>query len=447
MGRYWKAYQELFDTSTLDEEPMQLDPFGRVASNYIQEEEAFINLAVGSIRSGKTIAAIVAFISFIHDSIHTYFAMAGKTLKALDRNVIRPMKRIMRYLGIRYYHHKKDGEIDLFNLGDSKKTIVLYSIEKKGSEDVIKGSTYGGALLDEVTVMDMDGLDMMISRCSLQGARIFMTCNPANPNNKINQEYVLDEKLQEEGYVKVTNFLLEDNLSLTPEYIERVKKIYPEDSVFYKRNILGLWASGQGLIYTGFTDKNIYQEDKPLDYYDYLEIGSDYGSSSTTCWILGGIKEFDDHNEYDLIAEGGYNAKREGMGVTDYEITEMIYDMQEEYHLTRNNIFYPSHDATSLETELMKNPHISLSVEKFTPDVLNSIEQINTLFHHGYLRVHERCSELITCIHGYEWDPRAARNGEDKPLKVDDHYCDAMRAPIMNHLWEDSCVGFLVGLP
>lgn len=446
MGRYWKEYLELYDTSTLDEEPMKLDPFGRVASNYISEQDAFINLAVGSIRSGKTVAAIVAFLRFIHDSVHTYFAMAGKTLKALERNVVRPMKGIMRYLGIQYYHHKKDGEIDLFNMGDCKKTIVLYSIEKKGSDEVIKGSTYGGALLDEVTVMDMEGLDMMISRNSLKGARIFMTCNPANPNNKINQEYVLDEELQKMGYVKVTNFLLEDNLSLTPEYIQRVKKIYPEDSVFYKRNILGLWASGQGLIYTGFTDKNIYHEDKPLDYYDYLEIGSDYGSSSTTCWILGGIKEFEDHNEYDLIAEGGYNAKREGMGVTDYEITEMIYDMQEEYHLTAENIFYPSHDASSLEIELRKNKKIELSVEKFTPDVLKSIEQINSLFHVGYLHVHSRCSELINCIHGYEWDPRAARNGEDKPLKVDDHYCDAMRAPIMNHLWEDNAVGFLLGL-
>ena len=28
---------------------------------------------------------------------------------------------------------------------------------------------------------------------------------------------------------------------------------------------------------------------------------------------------------------------------------------------------------------------------------------------------------------GYEWDERAQERGEDKPLKVNDHSCDALR--------------------
>jgi PBSX family phage terminase large subunit len=429
---YWKEYKQLKGADN-DDEIMHLDPFGRVATHYISDCNAEINIAVGAIRSGKTIAAIVKFIQFILDSKYTLFAMAGKTLKSLNRNVIKPLKGILRFLGINYTHHRFDGEIDIYHDGKTK-TIVLYSIEKSGSEEVIAGSTYAGALMDEVTRMTKDGVDMMVSRCSLPGAQIFMTCNPAAPQNHIYTNYVSKADLQDDNYVSVTTFLLEDNKSLPERYINYVKSIYPPESVFYKRNILGKWASGQGLIYSRFDENNIYDEDMPLDYYDYIDLGSDYGASSTTCWTMIGVKEFPDHVEFDIINEDGHDAKREGYSITDSEVVERILQMQDKYELGRENIFYVSHDATSLETELKNNKEVKMEIQKFKPDLLESIEKINNLFYHNQLRIHSRCTNLIRSIESYEWNIKKAEAGVDEPVKIDDHYVDAMRAPIMNYL-------------
>ena len=449
--RYWQQYQRLkfMDEEHEEQEMMVLGHFGKKASKYIRESDAFINIAVGSIRSGKTIATIVAFLEYMKHSAYTEFAMAGKTLKALTRNVVRPMKAIMQFLGIHYTHHKYDGELKIYGLGRRTKTITLYGIEKKGSEDTIKGSTYAGTFLDEVTVMDEDGVRMLISRNSDGDSKIFMTCNPGNPNNFIYQEYVDNQVLLDDGTVKVTNFLLEDNKSLTQEYIRHIKSIYPKDSIFYKRNILGLWVSGQGLIYSKFNDNNIYldTEQKPLSYYDYLEIGSDYGSSSTTCFNLIGIKEFTDHTEYDVIAEAGYNAEKEGISMTDAEIVDLlIEELQEPYQLGEDNIIYPSHDAKSFKTQLEKTHNLRMQIQTFTPNTLECISVISNLFDKDYLRINENCKNTIECIRGYEWDKNAAKRGEDKPKKVDDHYVDSLRAPIMNHVWDDTGVGFLFTL-
>ena len=39
----------------------------------------------------------------------------------------------------------------------------------------------------------------------------------------------------------------------------------------------------------------------------------------------------------------------------------------------------------------------------------------------------DTCTELIREIPGYIWDPKAAERGVDAPVKVDDHFCDALR--------------------
>ena len=441
---YWKEYQALhFDEDEV--EPFELDPFGEVATRYITESNAFVNIAVGSIRSGKTIASIVLFLRYIQESKHTYFVMAGKTLKALKKNVLRPMKAIMKYFGIKYHHRKGDDELDILNMGKLR-TIVMYGVEKKGSDEPIKGSSYAGALLDEVTIMDMEGVHMLVSRNSEGNAKIFMTCNPGNPNNFVYQEYVNNKELLQSGDVKVTNFLIDDNPSLSSEYKKHIKSIYSEDSVFYKRNILNQWVSGQGIIFDKFTDENIYNEYKPLSYYDYLEISSDYGTSTTTCYSLVGVKELDDHNEFDLIREKGFDATKEACSQTDVERVEDIYQLQEEYKLDGDSTFYCSHDAGSLKSALEKDNRIQMMIESFMPDTIECIQEMITLFYKNYLSIRSTCTETIQQLRGYEWDMKAAQKGEDKPVKKDDHYIDSMRGVIMNHLFDDRMMGAVIHL-
>ena len=407
-------------------------PFSPVAEDYLLQSTRWINVAVGSIRSGKTIVALTRFIEYILTSENSDFMIVGKTLTTLERNVVRPFMKMLHALGIPAEHNRYLNEIYFYD-----DTVCLFGVGKKGDDEKIQGSTFGGTLIDEGTVITEDGFKMILSRNSLPDSKIFITCNPANPNHYLYKEYISNMEMYHEGICKVWTFRLEDNTTLTDQYVQNLKASYPPDSLFYKRYIEGLWVSGQGAIYAHFDDNNIYTEDKPLTDFDYMDLGSDYGASSTTCWNLIGVQCYEDHNEYYVIDEGGYNAEQEGVSITNTQIAEMIQEMQDHYQLDEDSVFYCSHDATSLETELLHRDDIHLDVQKYMPDTLECIGVISDLMYKNHFHIHERCTRTIECIQSYEWDAAAARRGEDKPHKVDDHFCDSLRAPIMKHRFDE----------
>lgn len=402
------------------------------AWDYVYNSDAFINLAVGSIRSSKTITSLLRFTHHMLSMDETPYAMAGNTLQSLRRNCIEPLTLMLDDLRIPcdVYMGKQEMVVD-------DCSIALFGLDKEGTDKKIKGYTSAGTYLDEITTMSESAFEMLISRNSLPGAKIFCTCNPVGPLHYVYQKYIL--KGLDPTYFKVWKFRLEDNLTLSKSYIDSLKALYPPDSVFYKRNILGEWVSGQGLIFDKFNEDNILRGSINLDDYDYFEVGSDYGTSTTTCYVLVGIRY--DYSAvdgetilYDVIAEYGYDATKEASTQTDAERVDDIVNLQDTYGLNEDSIFDCSHDAESLKAALEKDNRVRMIIKTFMPDTLECIQTISSLFYQNSIRVHESCTELINQIYGYEWDMKAAAKGEDKPVKRDDHYIDAMRAPIMNNL-------------
>lgn len=393
------------------------------SKQYINGSDAFLNFAVGSVRSGKTITAILRFLTHISESPFHEFAMAGKTITSLRRNVVTPLMEMLNYMGIGYtYHHSKQ------ELNFAGNTIALFGIDKEGSDTKIQGYTCAGALVDEATTMPQSGFSMLLSRCSLDGAKIFVTCNPSNPNHYIYTDYVNNNELLDSGKCKVFNFLLEDNIHLSRDYVENIRAMYPHDSVFYKRYILNQWVSGQGAIYDSFTDENLFSYDPSLDDYLWFGVGSDYGVSTTTCYSLIGKHV---NGEYHLLAERYYDAEREGVSQSDAQRVEDIYRLQVDYGLDERCTFWCSHDAGNLRAALEQDNRILMNIDTFTPDTLECIQHISQLFHENKLLIHTSCTETIKQIQGYEWDLKASQKGIDKPVKKDDHLCDSMRAPLM----------------
>ena len=408
--------------------------WSRRTLEYLRDSTAFLNISVGAIRSAKTISSLARWQMFLGETDHTKFSMIGVTMGALVRNVIEPFMSMLELEGVPYDYKPAKQKLYV-----DDRSIALFGLDKANAEKKIQGYSSAGTFIDELTTIPQESFEMALTRNSDTGAMIFATCNPANPNHYVYQDYILKEKVKQ-GSVKVFKFNIEDNVNLTPEYIHHLKQLYPKDSLFYKRYILGQWVSGRGAIYDKFDDNNIYKNQLPLNEYDYIEIGSDYGTSTTTCYEIIGIKEYKDHTRYDVIREYGYDAKQEGVTQTDAERVEDIYHLQEEYHLGKDNVFYVSHDAASLLSALQKDERIKMTLDTFTPNTLECIQEISSLFYQNYLRIHESCTETIKQIRGYEWDMKAAQNGIDKPIKKDDHYPDALRAPIINHLYEEDNV-------
>ncbi len=76
------------------------------------------------------------------------------------------------------YRYVRSGE-QLLEIGTN--TYYLYDAHNESSQDKIQGLTAAGALADEAALFPRNFIEQMIGRCSVEGAKIFMNCNPESP--------------------------------------------------------------------------------------------------------------------------------------------------------------------------------------------------------------------------------------------------------------------------
>lgn len=237
-------------------------------------------IADGAIRSGKTIAMIIGFLTWSQKMFSGQsFILAGKTMGALKKNVVRPMLQILEAWGWPYEYIRSGTDARL-EIGSN--TYYLYGANTEASQDALQGLTAAGAYADEAALFPQNFIDQMIGRCSVPGAKIWMNCNPGNPHNYIKEEF-LDKAA--EKHVYHLHFMMDDNWTLSPSVKERYKRTWPVGSVFYKRFILGLWVAADGLIYQQFADHvqdYLITEDWLQDHkIIYATIGVDFGGTKS----------------------------------------------------------------------------------------------------------------------------------------------------------------------
>jgi len=80
--------------------------------------------------------------------------------------------------------------------------------------------------------------------------------------------------------------------------------------------------------------------------------------------------------------------------------------------------------AASFIAELQKRRHTVLKAKN---DVEDGIRRVGTLLNLGKLIFSSSCVNTIKEFASYIWDPKAAKRGEDKPIKQHDHAMDAVR--------------------
>lgn len=231
-------------------------------------------IADGSIRSGKTIACICSFLLWSLEAHQGQaFILAGKTIGALKKNVIRPMLQILTAWGIPY-EYVRSGE-QYIAVGSN--IYYLYEAHNEASQDKIQGLTAAGAYADEAALFPRKFIEQMIGRCSVDGAKVYMNCNPDAPKH-----YILTEFIQQARRKNILHlhFMLEDNLSLSERTRDKYRHMYT--GVFYKRFILGMWAAADGLVYQQFADDpEAFLVDSPPGPIIQAVIGVDFGGTKS----------------------------------------------------------------------------------------------------------------------------------------------------------------------
>lgn len=402
----------------------QLGAFSNKAQSFLYESDAFINIAHGSVRSGKTIAATFRFLIFILKSDYHEFMISGKTRDTIERNVVRDLIRMIEG-NIPYKYSKFDNYIQI---GDNR--VWLIGFNDEGATEKVRGMTVGGWYADELTSASKSTVEMAITRCSVEGAKMFWTMNPESPYHFIYTDYITNTDLINSGTVKCWHFTLEDNLHLSKKYVEELKRVNRKSQVNYKRNILGEWVIAEGAIYDMF-DENIHVIDKVPEC-DEINICCDYGVSTvTTFGVMGIKKDIKQGNTYYLIEETYYDATVHGVAQSDSDRVNDLIRLQNKYGLNRRSTIYLPHDAASLKAECRKDKRITMKVRTYAPDTFKDIHTIQNLFNNNRFYLHKSCKNSITQAQTYSWDLKAQQRGEDKPLKIDDHCCDMWRGGIL----------------
>ena len=408
-------------TSTIN--TFEVGRFSPKAEDFIYRSDAFINIAHGSVRSGKTIAATWRFLAFICCSQYDEFMISGKTRDTIERNVVRDLIRMVEGK-LPYKYRKFDNYLDI-----AGKRIWLIGFSDEGATEKVRGMTVGGWYADELTSASKSTVEMAITRCSVDGAKMFWTMNPESPYHFIYTDYITNQELLDSGTVKTWHFNLEDNLHLSPKYVEELKRVNRKSKVNYKRNILGQWVIAEGIIYDTF-DEDVHVYDDHVEV-DEINICCDYGVSTvTTFGVMGIKKDVKQGNSYYLMEETYYDAQQKGVAQSDSDRVEDILRLQTKWGLGRKNTLYLPHDAASLKAQCRKDKRIRMKVRTYAPNTFRDINQIQDLFNDNRFHIHRSCKNSITQAQTYCWDTKAQQRGEDKPLKVDDHCPDMWRGGI-----------------
>ena len=244
-----------------------------------------LNFLSGSVRSGKTFVSLLKWGLWVASMPKDgEYIMVGKTVTSLKRNCLNLLETFVGENNFKYSISSKTGS--LFG-----RTIYLEGANDERSENKIRGMTLAGAYCDEATLYPESFFSMLLSRLSVEGAKLWATYNPDSPNHYIKKNYI---DRANELDCAVWNFLLTDNTFLPAEYLESVKKEYL--GVFYNRFILGQWVRAEGVIYGLFANNpNEFVLPEDFDYKKIitLSFGVDFGGTgSATTFVCTGFTRF-----------------------------------------------------------------------------------------------------------------------------------------------------------
>lgn len=263
----------------------------------------------GAVRSGKTLCMSISFVAWSFFAFtETSFAISGKTVQSVRRNIVTPILPILRQLGFTCNERLSKNEITI-TYGKRTNRFFLFGGKDEASASLIQGMTLGGVLFDEVALMPRSFVEQAIARCSLEGAKFWFNCNPENPQHWFKKEWI--EKCHDKNCLHL-HFRMQDNPSLSKKVIERYESLY--SGTFYERFVEGKWVAAEGIVYPQFSEK-VHVCSPPPEPFEKYYISCDYGTVNPSSFGLWGRKD----GTWYRIEEYYHDSRREGVQKTDEE--------------------------------------------------------------------------------------------------------------------------------
>ena len=392
----------------MENETLRFSPKQRQVLTWWQTGRWQALICDGAVRSGKTFCMGLSFFLWAqHDFNGRQFALCGKTVGALRRNLLTELVPCLRRIGMEVRENHSANTLTVVYAGH-RNQFLLFGGKDASSAALIQGSTLAGLLLDETALMPRAFVEQAVARCSVRGSRLWFNCNPEGPEHWFYKEWI--EKAESRGALRL-HFTMEDNPGLPPEIRQRYERLYT--GVFYRRFVLGEWAAAQGLVYD-FFDPDKDAAEVPDGPFSAWRVSVDYGTVNPLSMGLWGEK----NGVWYRVEEVYYDSRREGRQKTDAEYAEMLEQLVAGRDIQR--VIVDPSAASFIETLRRKG----WQVMKADNDVADGIRVTADLLRQRRIVLCRPCRDCLREMALYCWDERS---GRDAPRKEHDHAMDEMR--------------------
>ncbi|WP_231496688.1 hypothetical protein [Rhodococcus sp. UNC363MFTsu5.1] len=391
----------------LDRLPLSRKQVLSIARAEADASKSQINLWHGAVRSGKTVGSLWKFLMKVAElaDLPGEIVVIGRTRDTVYRNLIAPLMEPAMFGALT--------EQISYNRGAPTATIFGQTVHVIGASDVrseaiIRGMTIKLSYCDEISLMAEEFVNMLVSRHSVAGAWMGATTNPDGPKHPLKVSYI--DRAAEMGH-RIFHFNLEDNRAHLPEgYIENLSRQYT--GLWHDRFIKGLWTMADGVIYESFDPKRHVVETLPA-MQRILCVGIDYGTTNPTRGIKLGLGV---DNRLYAMAEWA-----PGNGTT----ADRSKSLREFIATDTPDYLFVDPAAAEFKVQLQRDGFTNYA--NAANKVGAGIGLVSALLSTDQLLIHHTCTELLGEIPGYVWDKKAAKKGEDAPVKLNDHAVDALR--------------------
>lgn len=431
--------------------PAGIRPLSGKQAASVAMSSARLNVWEGSVRSSKTVSSLVRWLRFVRTAPRGDLLMAGRTERTLRRNVINPLVDWLGEERCRYVQ----GTGELWLLG---RRVYVAGANDESAQERIRGLTLVGAYVDEASTVPESFWTMLISRLSIAGAQLFATTNPDAPAHWLKKRWLdraalhlpgtgparlrpctacgartcppgdcdTDERLDLHRF----SFRLADNPHLPRAYVRAISREYV--GLWHRRFILGEWVVAEGAVYDMFDPARHVIARLPDGEWieQHLAVGVDYGTRNPFAAVRLTLTN---KGRLYVPGEWGHDPASARRQLTDADFSRELRTW-----LGKRPAGWLCVDPSAASFKLQLYRDGVPSVTDADNAVIDGIRTVASLLGTDRLVVHESAAGLIDELPGYSWDDKAAARGEDRPVKVADHYCDAFRYAIATTepLWQ-----------
>ena len=380
------------------------------------ENDRFINLLDGSVRSGKTVSMWPKILYACRYAVPGWRIIAASSKASAYRNLLNDIFNLVG--SSRYSYNVQSGMMKLCG-----SDWMVLGAGDEGAEKAVRGMTGSVAFIDELTKVPQSFYNMLVSRLSPDGARLYATTNPDTPSHWVKTDVIDNQELHKAGDLFYMHCTMADNPNLSQSYIEKMKRQYRGS--FYKRFIEGQWVTAEGAIYGDYWSDEILYDDAELPAHllnpEDHAIGLDYGTVNP----FAGVEGLDDGTTLWIDREFWYDSATEQKQLTDAEYVRLLGKWIKESKIRDANpriVIDPS--AASFRAACVSEGWWMKDADN---EVLEGIKTVSSVMGAKKIRINRKCENLIRELRNYAWDDKAAKRGEEKPMKVQDHSADACR--------------------